>query len=173
MAFLAKFTWSLQGIDIIVIVAVIIAAIVAGLYYLNKWAAKKTTEQQQFVDSSKIDATIFVIDKKHDKAANVNLPKAVMTKLPKVYKFMKMYFIQAKVGPQIVTLMCDKKIFNYLAIKKNAKVELAGIYISNVKGMKSDYEKKQAQKRKKAQEKHDKEAAKAAAKEAKKLAKRK
>jgi len=173
MAFLTGFTWTLQGIDIFVIVAVVIAGIVAGLYYLNKWAAKKTTEQQQFVASSKVDVTIFIIDKKHDKAANVNLPKAVMAKLPKVYKFMKMHFIQAKVGPQIVTLMCDKKIFNYLPIKKNVKVELAGIYISGVKGMKSDYEKKQLSNRKKAQEKHDKEAAKAAAKEAKKLAKRK
>ena len=160
MIFLAK----LATLDIIVIVGVVLAAIFAGLYYLNKWASKKQSDQQKFVDSAKMDVTIFVLDKKRDKASNVNLPKAVTDKMPKMYKFMKLYFIQAKVGPQIVTLMCDKRVYQYIPVKKNVKVELAGMYISNVKGMKTEYEKKQAAKAKKDTAKREKDAAKSAKK---------
>jgi len=154
--------------DIVVIVIVAVALVAFGLYQLNKWASKKTTEQQKYVDSSKIDATIFVLDKKRDKAANVNLPKAVVAQMPKLTKMMKLYFVQAKVGPQIVTLMCDKRVFNYLPVKKNVKVEIAGIYISNVKGMKSEYELKQIAKQKKETAKREAKAAKEAAKQVKK-----
>jgi len=168
MAYLAKFSFTLNTTDIFIIIGVIVVAVVVGLYYLNKWAAKKTTEQQKYVDSSKMDVTIFVLDKKHDKAANVNLPKAVMANLPKMYKFMKMYFVQAKVGPQIVTLMCEKRIYNHLPVKKNVKVELAGIFIANIKGLKSEYDVKQAALKKKQQDRNAAKTAKAAAKEAKK-----
>jgi len=153
--------------DIIIIVGVILVGIVVGLYYLNRWAAKKQAAQQKFVDSSKMETTIFVLDKKHDKAKNVNLPKVVMTKLPKMYRVMKMYFVQAKVGPQIVTLMCDKNVFRAIPVKKNVKIELAGMYITSIKGMKTEYEKKQLAKQKQKQDKREKDLAKFMAKEAK------
>jgi len=164
---LFNFSYSLKTMDIIIIVIVVIAIIAFALYQLNKWAAKKASQQQEYVESSKMEASIFVIDKKHEKADKVNLPKAVSSKLPRIYKIMKMYFVQAKVGPQIVTLMCDKKVFNYLPIKKNVKVELAGMYISSVKGMKTDYERKQALLTKRTQERAAKLEAKQAAKKKK------
>lgn len=136
--------------DIVIIVLVVIGAVLAGLYFLNRWAAKKNVEQQSVIESSKTAATIFVIDKKRAKAADVNLPKSVMTNLPKPYKFLKMNFVMAKVGPQIVTLTCDKNVYNAIQIKKNVKVELAGIYIVSVKGMKTPEQLKQMNKDKKA-----------------------
>ena len=45
-----------------------------------------------------------------------------------------MPLVKAKVGPQIVNLMCDKSVFEIIPVKKNVKVELAGIYIVSVKG---------------------------------------
>jgi len=46
-----------------------------------------------------------------------------------------MPIVKAKVGPQILTLMCDKNIYDVLVPKKTMKVELAGIYITKVSGM--------------------------------------
>ena len=46
-----------------------------------------------------------------------------------------MPIVKAKVGPQITTLMCDKNIYNNLPVKKTVKVELAGVYISNIIGL--------------------------------------
>lgn len=146
--------------DIAIIIFVIVALIVAGLYFLNRWAAKKMDEQQKIVERTKQHATIYVIDKKKVKAAESSLPKMVTEKLPFVYKFIKTPLVKAKVGPQIVTLICDKNIYNAIPIKKNVKVELAGIYIVSVKGMKTPAQIKQANKEKKAKANEEKKAAK-------------
>jgi len=132
--------------DWIIIALVIVAVIVAALYYLNRWASKKQVGQQELIEQTKQRADIYVIDKRRDKAENVNLPKAVSGQLPKLTKLMKMYFVKAKVGPQIVTLMCEKRVFNHIDVKKSYKVELAGMYIVGVKGMKTAAEEKQAAK---------------------------
>lgn len=149
---------NLSGADIFLIIVIVVAAIIAGLYFLNRWAYKKMDAQQSMIDSQKMTQTIFVIDKKRDKVTNVNLPKAIITQMPKTAKLMKMYFVQAKIGPQIMTFMCDKNVFNAIPLRKNVKVELAGIYIINVVGMKTKEELKKIAKEKKAKEKAEKKA---------------
>jgi len=140
-------------LDILVIVFLVVVALGIGFYFLNRWATKRYSQQQDMVEKTKQSADIFVIDMKRDKAENVNLPKAVMENLPRTAKAVKMNFVKAKVGPQIVTLMCDKSIYSALSPKKNFKVELAGIYIVSVKGAKTIHEQKEAQKSKKAEAK--------------------
>ena len=134
--------------DIIIIITIIVGVILGGLYYLNKKATKKMGDHQDMINRSKQTTTIFVIDKKKTKITEVNMPKIVTEQMPKIYKFLKLYFVQAKIGPQIMTLMCDKKVFNAITVKKNVKVELAGIYIVSVVGMKTDKEIKKAKKQK-------------------------
>ena len=148
-------------LDWVIIIAVIIGAIFAGLYFLNKWAYKKMDTQQTMINKMKNSMSIYVIDKKRDKITNINIPKAVIDQMPKLYKKMKMYFVQAKIGPQIMTLMCDKKVFAAIPVKKNIKVEIAGIYIVSVAGMKSPEELKAIKKQKKEKAKEEAKAAKA------------
>jgi len=143
----------MQWTDILIIVFAVLAVIVAALYFLNKWASKKNNEQQSVIEKTKQSTTIFVIDKKRDKAQNVTLPKAITDNLPKMAKTMKMNFVKAKVGPQIVTLMSDKRIYSMIETQKSYKVELAGIYIVSVKGMKTAHEMKEAAKEKSVKEK--------------------
>jgi hypothetical protein len=61
-------------------------------------------------------------------------------------------------------MMCDKRVFEYIEPKKTYKAEIAGIYIINVKGMKSAAELKEAAKTRKIREKAEKSAEKAAKK---------
>ncbi len=131
---------SLTLADIAVIVFVVIALLATGLYFLNKWSSKKVTEQQSLIEKSKMLVTIYVIDKKKDKLQNANMPKAVTEQMPAVYKFMKMPLVKAKIGPQIITLICDKRVYEALTVKKSAQVYIAGIYISDMKGLKSKSE---------------------------------
>ena len=143
--------------DILIIAGVVVVAVFAAFYFLNRWASKKMGDQQAMVEKTKQEVQIFVIDKRRDRISNVNLPKAVHEAVPKVSKLMRMYFIQAKVGPRIMTLMCDRKhVFNAIPVKKNVKVELAGIYIVSVKGMKTEQEIKAAGKEKRAKAKEQK-----------------
>ena len=136
-------------LDIIIVVVLILGALGFGLYFLNKWAYKKMDEQQTMIARTSQPITIYVIDKKKEKPDNANLPKSVLEQLPKRAKIMKMPLVKAKVGPQIITFICDKKVFQALPLKKNVKVDVSGIYITNMKGMKTDKEMKAMAKEKK------------------------
>ncbi|WP_250277959.1 hypothetical protein [[Clostridium] colinum] len=142
--------------DILIIITLIVGVILGILVWVNRKAMKKMGDHQDMINRSKQTTTIFVIDKKKSKITDVNMPKMVTEQMPKIYKFLKLYFVQAKIGPQILTLICDKKVFNAITVKKNVKVELAGIYIVNVVGMKTDKELKEIKKAKKAKEKEEK-----------------
>ena len=123
------------GRDVFIIVLVLIAAIVAGLYYLNRRTMRRVIQTQDFIDQNRMTAQIFVIDKKQERPSAHNLPKNVFEQLPKSAKMRKTYLVKAKVGPQIITLMCDKPVYEVLPVKKNVKVDLAGMYIVSITGM--------------------------------------
>ncbi len=135
---------------------VIIALIGVGLYYLNKWANKKMATQSTMINSMKQTQTAYIIDKKKDKITNVSMPNMVMEQIPKYQKYMKMYFVKAKIGPQILTLMCDKNVYEGIPVKKNIKIDLAGIYIVSFAGMKTKEELKAIKKEKKEKSKKSK-----------------
>jgi len=118
-------------------------------YFLSKWSYKKMGEHQEIIERTRQSTTIFVIDKSRGRLKPGILPKAVMDQMPRSAKLLKMNFVKAKVGPQIVTLVCDKDIYNALPLKKNAKVELSGMYISSMQGLKTKEELKAMKKEKK------------------------
>jgi len=132
--------------DIAILVSVIVVAIAVGLYFLNRWAGKKSLQQQQMVDTHKQSVPIYVIDKKKDKLTNANFPKAVLDQMPRMGKLMKMPLVKAKIGPQIMTLMCDKDVYAALPVKKTVTVELAGAYIVGMKGMKTKMQMEESRK---------------------------
>jgi hypothetical protein len=134
--------------DIVVIIIVVVGLLGTGLYFLNKWAAKKMSTNESLIARSKQTMSIFVIDKKFVKAKDSSLPKAVIDQLPKFYRFRKAPLVKAKIGAQLVTLMCDKNVYAALPLKKNVKVEIAGIYILSMQGMKTAKEIKAIKKNK-------------------------
>jgi len=127
-------------IDIAIIASIVVVIIGVAIYFLNKWAGKRTAEQQEMVAQHKQTMSIYVIDKKKDKITNANFPKAVADQMPRMSKLMKMPLVKAKIGPQIMTLMCDAAVFDALPIKKTVTVEMAGAYIVSMKGMKTKME---------------------------------
>lgn len=147
--------------DIILLVFLIAAALAVGFYFLNKWAYKRMNTQNEMIEQYKTTQTAYIIDKKRDKAANVNLPKAIQEKMPKMSKFLKLNFVKVKIGPQILTLMADKNVYKALPLKKSIKIDIAGLYIVSMAGYKTPEQMR-------AIEKEKKEKAKQAKKEAKK-----
>ena len=135
--------------DIMLIIILVGGALAAGLYFLSRWSGKKMSEQQQLIKSTSQSMTIYVIDKKRDHIKNTNLPKAIMEQMPKRANLMKMYFVKAKVGPQIMTFLCEKAVYKALPLKKSVKVDASGIYITHMKGMKTKAEMKALKKQKK------------------------
>lgn len=121
--------------DYLIIIAVVVVAIFVALYFVNKKNMGKMIQAQEFIDQNKTTVQIFVIDKKLEKPTPANMTKAVYEQLSKTMKMRKMPLVKAKVGPQIVNLMCDRSVYDIIPIKKNVKVELAGIYIVKIQGM--------------------------------------
>jgi hypothetical protein len=63
------------------------------------------------------------------------LPPAVVAQTPKLMRRAKLPIVKAKVGPQILSLVCDEKIFDSVPVKKEVKATISGIYITEVKGL--------------------------------------
>ncbi len=119
---------------ILLIVLAIVAVIIGVLYYFGKKMQLKADSQKSLIDQSKMTTSILVIDKKKMKISESNLPKIVQDQVPFYLKFRKVPLVKAKIGPKIATLLCDEKVFKELQVKKQVKVELAGMYIMSIKG---------------------------------------
>ena len=129
-----------MGWDIAIIVVVLALVLVVGFYFLNRWASRRMADQQEIITKNRTTVSIYVIDKKKEKMQNANFPKAVQDQMPKWNRFMKLPLVKAKIGPQITTLLCDKQVFEALPVKKTVKVDMAGMYIVHMKGMKTKKE---------------------------------
>jgi hypothetical protein len=118
------------------ILAVIIAALVAGYFILKKRMQKKMVEQKALVDQHKISTPILVLEKRMAKVKDANIPKNVMAQIPRIYKIRKVPIIKAKIGPQVMDLLCDEDIYDKIPVKKMVQAELAGIFIAGIKPIK-------------------------------------
>lgn len=128
--------------DVLIIIIIVLALILAGLYFLNKKSMKRMIQAQDFIDQNRTTVQIFIIDKKQEKPSPSNMPKVVYEQMPKSSRMRKTNMVRAKVGPQIVTLLCDKPVYNVLPVKKTVKVELAGMYIIGMTGLNLEDKKK-------------------------------
>ena len=94
---------------------------------------KSPTKAQ--IDAAKQTVTMLIIDKKKLKLKDSGLPQIVMEQTPKYLRGTKMPIVKAKVGPQIMSLICDAQIFDSVPVKKEVKAVISGIYIMDVKAL--------------------------------------
>lgn len=118
----------------LVILVILIGACVA-LYFFGKKAEKKQAEQKEQMDAVAQTVSMLVIDKKKMKIKEAGLPPVVLENTPKYLRRTKVPIVKAKVGPRVMTLMCDEKVFEVLPVKKEAKVVMSGIYITAIKSV--------------------------------------
>ena len=121
-------------ITLLVIVAILIIAIIV-LYFLGKKAQKKQAEQQEMMEANKQTVSMLIIDKKRMPLRDSGLPQFVIDQTPKYLRRSKLPIVKAKVGPQVMSLVCDEKIFDSVPVRKEVKAMVSGIYIVGVKGL--------------------------------------
>jgi hypothetical protein len=114
------------------IIAIVAGLLVIGFLFLKKKMKEKMAVQQELIEQMKMTQTIFVIAKRIDNIKNSDIPKKVLDQIPKMYKIKKIPLVKAKIGPMVIDLICEENIFSKIPEKKNVKVEIAGIFISNV-----------------------------------------
>ncbi len=124
-----------MGLIILLIVLAFIVGGGVGLYFLGKKAEKKQAEQQAQLEEHKQTIGMLIIDKKKMKIADSGLPDMVISQVPWYGKFQKLPIVKAKVGPKIMSLICDDKIFDDIPLKREVKASVSGIYIMEVRGV--------------------------------------
>lgn len=124
-------TW----VIVLIVIAVVLIALMAILYFVGKKAQKKQDEQQAMMQANKQTVSMLIIDKKRMKLNEANLPAGILEQTPKMLRRSKLPIIKAKIGPQIMSLICDEKIFDSVPVKKEVKAEVSGIYVLSVKGL--------------------------------------
>ena len=117
-----------------IIMAILIIGLVV-LYFFGKKAQKKRDEQQEQMEAAKQTITMLVIDKKRLPIKQSGLPQMVIDQTPKLMRRSKLPIVKAKIGPRIMTLMCDAKVFEVIPVKKEVKAVVSGIYITGIKSV--------------------------------------
>lgn len=121
-------------IVLLVIAAVLLAAFIALMIFGNKMRKKQDAQQEQ-IEAAKQTMSMLIIDKKKMKLKEAGLPKMVLEQTPKYLRGSKMPIVKAKIGPRVMTLMCDPKVFETIPVKAEIKAEVSGIYITGVKSV--------------------------------------
>lgn len=125
---------------VLLIILVILVAILVVLYFLGKKAQKKQEAQQEQIEASKQVVSMLIIDKKRLKVKESGLPQMVIDQTPKLMRGSKLPIVKAKIGPKIMTLVADEKIYDLIPLKKEVKATVSGIYIVGVKGVRTPLE---------------------------------
>ena len=127
-------------IVLIVILVILIAALIV-LYFVGKRLQRKQEASQEQMEAAKQSVSMLVIDKKMLPVKQSGLPQIVIDQTPKLMRRQKLPIVKAKVGPRIMTLVADNKIFDLIPVKKEVRAVVSGIYIMDVKAIRGQLEK--------------------------------
>ena len=125
---------STVSIVLIVVLVVVLVALGVLAFWGNKQQKKAESAQQQ-IEAAAQPMTMLVIDKKKMKLTESGLPKIVIDSTPKLMRRTKVPVVKAKVGPRIMTLIADDKIYDLIPVKQEIKAQVSGMYILSVKSL--------------------------------------
>ncbi|MCI8560981.1 MAG: hypothetical protein HFH03_07670 [Dorea sp.] len=123
---------------LVILIVLIIGCIV--LYFLGKKAEKKQADQQAQLQAAAQTVSMLIIDKGRLKLKDAGFPPIVLENTPKYLRRSKVPVVKAKIGPKVMTLMCDAEIFPMIPVKKEVKATVSGIYITSVRGIRGPLE---------------------------------
>ncbi|MGN0250066.1 MAG: hypothetical protein ACI4EH_01705 [Oliverpabstia sp.] len=120
---------------VLLIILIVLAAVMVVLYFVGKRLQKKQDERQEQIEAAKQTTTMLIIDKKRLPIKDSGLPQMVIDQTPKLMRRSKLPIVKAKIGPRIMVLVADDKIFDQIPLKKEVKATVSGIYITDVRGV--------------------------------------
>ena len=125
---------------ILIVILILVAIALGVLYYYGNKLQKRQREQQGQMEAIAQTVSMLVIDKKRLKITESGLPQMVIDQTPKYMRWSKLPIVKAKIGPKIMTLVADEKVFELMPVKRECKVVLSGIYITAIKSARGGLE---------------------------------
>ncbi len=124
---------------ILIVLGVILVILIVLVIVAKKLMGKQEASQAQ-IEAASQTVSMLIIDKKRMKVKDANMPKMISEQVPKYMKFAKLPIVKAKVGPRVMTLIADEKVFDILPLKTEVKVAVSGIYITEIKHVRGNVE---------------------------------
>lgn len=117
---------------------VILVILIGAIIFLTVWGKKqqkKMDENQAQIEANSQNMTMLIIDKKKMPLKAAGLPQVVVDATPKLLRRSKVPVVKAKVGPRIMVLIADDKIYDMIPVKQEVKATVSGIYITKVRSL--------------------------------------
>lgn len=109
----------------------------------GKKLQERQEQSQQELENASQNVSLLVIDKKRMKLKEAGLPQLILDQTPKYMRGRKVPIVKAKIGPRIMSFICDEKIFEVIPVKKEVRAVISGIYIMGVKGLHTNLDARQ------------------------------
>ena len=127
-------------LTVVTVILVILLILLAVLYFFGRKLERRQRESESMLKAAEQTVSMLIIDKGKLRLKDAGLPPIVLEKTPKYLRRSKVPVVKAKVGPKVMTLMCDSQIFPLIPVKKEVKATVSGIYITGVKGVRGHLE---------------------------------
>ena len=126
-------------LNVILTVLGIVAVILVILYFVgSKLQARQATADKTMKQMSMV-VSLLVIDKQKLHIKDSGLMKQVQDAIPAYIRWRKFPIVKARIikaniagGAQVMSFICDPKVFKIMPVKTEVKVTLAGIYITKL-----------------------------------------
>ena len=122
-------------LTVVTVILVILLILLAVLYFFGHKLERRQRESESMLKAAEQTVSMLIIDKKKLKMKESGLPKMVIDQTPKYMFWAKVPVVKAKVGPKIMTLIADERVFQVLPVKAEVKVVVSGIYITQFKSV--------------------------------------
>ncbi|MCC8045783.1 MAG: hypothetical protein LIP12_09830 [Clostridiales bacterium] len=122
-------------LKVLLIILIILVVALIVLYIVGRRMQKKQVAQQEQMEAAKQAVSMLIIDKKVMPLKQSGLPQMVIDQTPKMMRRSKLPIVKAKVGPRVMTLVADNKIFDQIPVKREVKAVVSGIYIMEIKSV--------------------------------------
>lgn len=147
------------ALTVVLIILAVLLVLLIVLYVFGRKAQKKADSQRATMEGQAQTMSFYVIDKKKMKLTEAGLPKIVTEQTPKYLRRTKLPILKVKVGPKVMSLICDEQVFKTILPKQEVKAQVSGIYVLSAKRIRGPIpEPKKSRKELKAEKKAAKEA---------------
>ena len=126
-------------LNIVLIVIAVIAVILVILYFVGSKLQEKQAATEKTMEQMSMVVSLLVLDKQKLHIKDSGLMKQVQDAVPAYLKWRKFPIIKARIikaniagGSQVMSFICDPKIYKIMPVKTEVKVSLSGIYITKL-----------------------------------------
>lgn len=126
-------------LQIVLIVLAVIAVILIILYFVGSKLQAKQANTEKTMKQMSMVVSLLVLSKDKLHIKDSGLMKQVQDAIPAYMRWRKFPIVKARIikaniagGAQVMSFICDPKVFKVMPVKTEVKVTIAGIYITKL-----------------------------------------